>query len=204
MALDTLNPTATAAPGRGKAREILADANTLTAMRESGKNNQVSVSIHPRLNAHIIETLAKDAANLEGEDGKISLKRNAWSNALRHALADHFGYEYKSGSDLVIAGKRGTAGLVSVFKTTVSSMFELARSVGQLANMEESQIKSLAFEKAKGSVAAHPQLAGVEITDELLEALWSGGDIDVDVDDDDDEEEEEATPQPAAAPTFGA
>jgi len=199
MVVDTMNPSNNTGTGRGKAKQILADAASIEQLRASEKNTQVSVPVHPRLYAHIVETLAKDEGNLEGEDGKVSLKRNSYANAVRRALATGFSYDFKSSADLVLA-KRGNAGLVAVFKTTVQSMFELARSIGQMANMSDDQIKGLAFAKAKESVTTHPQLSGVDVSDDLLEALWSGADIEIDDDDDDDDEPE--TPNQPAQPAF--
>lgn len=183
MAQDTLNGTQ-APSGRGKAKEILCDAASIQAYKDGSKNVQISVSAHPAMYAAIVESLARDEKNVESTEGKTMLTRNAYSNALRHALANSFEYS----GVLMIPSGRGTAGLVAVFKTTVQSMFELARSIGQLANMNEDQVKSLAFAKAKDSVTSHPQLNGVDIDDDLLEALWNGGDIEIGDDDDDDDD----------------
>lgn len=200
MVVDTLNKPETTS-GRGKAKDILADSASIQAYRDGAKNVPMNVSAHPKLYAHAIERLSQDANNLEVADGKSTLKRSVYSAALRVAIARYFEYPFEKPSELMIPNQRGTAGLVNIFKSVVQDMFELGRSIGALANMSEDQVKTIAFAKARDSVTKHPQLNGVEITDELLETLWSGGDIEVEDDDDDDDE---STPeQPVASPTFG-
>lgn len=208
MVVDTLGNGTANATGRGKAKEILADAAAIATYKDGSKNVPMNVTVIPKLYGHAIERLAADPANLETADGKTTVKRSVYSNAIRVAIAHYFEYPFEKVGELMIPNQRGTAGLVNMFKSTVQSMFELARSIGQLANLNEDQVKELAFAKAKDSVTSHPQLNGIEITDELLDVLWNGGDIGTEDDDDDDGEDgedENATPnQPVAtAPAFG-
>lgn len=212
MVVSNLTPS-TAANGtgarKGKAKEILADPVSLAPYRDQAdpkgtKNVQISVPTHPKLYAQILETLAQDKGNLESStDGKIAVKRSAYTHAVRAALANSFNYEFAKPHDLVILTKRGTAGLISLFQSTVADMFETVRAVAGMGGVNEDQVKAIAFERARKSVQSHPQLAAVEITDELLEALWVGADIDIDDedDDDDDDAEDPTTEQPQQNPT---
>lgn len=198
MVMDTINnQNGTATPNpRGKAKEILADAASIAGYKDMGKNTQVSFSGHCALYGTIVEHLAKDAGNIIVAEGKTVLKRSAYSAFLRHAVASAVEYT----GPLTIGTLRGQAGITSVFNNVVKDMFELAMSLGTMANMSEDQVKQIAFAKARSSVTAHPQLSGIELPDELLEQLWAGNEVDVEVDDDDDDDEPvAAAPTPALA-----
>jgi hypothetical protein len=201
------NPPApvTGNKAKGKAKPILADPASLAPYRDSTdklgqKNVQFSVPGHPKLYAHVLEMLAKDPHNMEGEDGVISIKRKSFTNAIRAAIARGFEYPFERPSELFIESQRGTAGLLSLFHSQVQLLFETVRQVTAMGGMtNEEQVKELAMQRAKNSIATHPLLSKVEITDELLEALWNGAEIDID-DEEEDEEEEETAPAPAAMP----
>lgn len=193
-------PVVTGNKAKGKAKQILADPASLAPYRDSTdkvgqKNVQFSVPGHPKMYAHILERLAQDPHNLEGEDGVISIKRKSFTNAIRAAIARGFEYPYERPGDLFIESQRGTAGLLSLFHSQVQLLFETVRQVMAMGGVtNEEQVKELAMQRAKNSIATHPLLSKVEITDELLDALWNGAEIDID----DDEEEEDDEPVAAA------
>lgn len=188
--IPTTNGVTVKGAGKGKAKEILVDPASLASLESADKNVQMNAVVHPKLYHAFIVNLAQEPSNVSNDGTKAILTRKAYSNAIRRALAAAAGYT----GDLLIEGTRGgnVIGIVSAFNTTVGSMFELARSMGAMTNMPEEQIKAFAFSKAKESVGSHPQLQGVEVTDEVLEKLWSGAELELDLDEDEDEDEDEA------------
>lgn len=186
MVVTNLNPNGTdtesKGKGKGKAKPILVSPEALSALENGDKNVQINSVVHPKLYAKLITHIASEPNNVvEGE-----LKRTAYSQAIRKAVAAYVDYT----GDLALSRGGNVIGIVTAFNTVVGSMFEMARSMGAMFNMAEPQMKELAFAKAKESIAAHPQLVGVDVTDEVLEKLWSGAEFELDIDDDDDDDDD--------------
>lgn len=175
--------------GKGKAKPIFVDPQTMTELRESEKNKSIQVGgIHPALYASILDSIAQNPAHVVVVDGKSSLKRASYTNELRKMLAAQVGYT----GDLSKPRAGGNViGVVSAFKSMVGELFAFSRQSAEMFNQPLDQVKALAFARAKDILATHPTLKDVEVDDDVLEAIWSGNEDAIEADEDEDEDEDE-------------
>ena len=194
MVVSNLPAGQTTGKGKGKAKEILVDPASLQALMDGDKNVQVNAVVHPKLHGTLIAKLASNEANVVNEGGKQTLKRTAYSHALREAVAQWAGYQVTDSTPLVILGRQGgnVIGVASALNTVVGTLFSGMRSMGAITQMPEEQIKAFAFAQARENVSAHPQLSSIELTDELLDKLWSGAVLEDEDPEDEDEDEDES------------
>lgn len=153
-------------------RITVVDDKTIADFKASEDNKQLNFAVAPKMYAAALENVRSNPDNVVSENGILSLKPDVMVTHLRTAIARYFNYT----GDLVIAKQRGGSviGQVNAFKSAAKMVFTFARANGASYGIPEDQLKAGAFAQLKaGTSEIAPNL---EITDELLEALWSAAD----------------------------
>lgn len=182
---ESTNPPTDDTKGKREARPIFVDAAGYADILAETKNRTLPLRVHPEFAVTIYKMVAALPDATINADGRVELKRPRLADWLNDTLATALNYD---GAKL-LQGRRGGISATSVLTNMVLALFGQARAMGARFNISDDEIRNEAFENVREAIAGDTNLAGLTISDAVLESLWSGDTELEEVDDDDDDDE---------------
>lgn len=184
--VESTNPPTDDTKGKREARPIFVDAAGYADILSETKNRTLPLRVHPEFAVTIYKMVAALPDATITADGRVELKRPRLTDYLIDTLATALNY----GGAKAIQGRRGGISATSVLTNMVLALFGQARAMGARFNISDEEVRNEAFENVREAIAGDTNLAGLTISDAVLESLWNGEEELEEVDDEEEEEEE--------------